>query len=146
MMIAIDTSVLVYAHRRETGQHEAALTTLHEFAEGTKPWAIPWPCCFEFFSIVTKRGIWGARASSQEQAVRQLSAWMESPSCRLINETPGFMVILRRLALRPGVRGAVVNDARIAAICLAHGVEALLTADRDFQLFPELILRPLTTS
>jgi len=36
------------------------------------------------------------------------------------------------------VRGAVVHDARIAAICVAHGVEALLSRDRDFSLFPEL--------
>ena len=39
---------------------------------------------------------------------------------------------------RPRVRGAVVHDARIAAICIAHGVDALLTRDRDFSLFPEL--------
>ena len=39
---------------------------------------------------------------------------------------------------RPRVRGAVVDDARIAAICIANGVETLLTRDRDFTLFPEL--------
>ena len=30
---------------------------------------------------------------------------------------------------------------RIAAICIAHGVEELLTRDRDFSLFPELRTR-----
>lgn len=33
---------------------------------------------------------------------------------------------------------AVVHDARVAAICVAHGVVTLLTRDRDFGLFPEL--------
>jgi predicted nucleic acid-binding protein len=32
----------------------------------------------------------------------------------------------------------VVHDARVAALCVAHGVEKLLTRDRDFSLFPEL--------
>ena len=42
---------------------------------------------------------------------------------------------------RPHVVAGVVRDARIAAICVAHGVEALLTRDRDFSLFPELPTR-----
>ncbi len=36
---------------------------------------------------------------------------------------------------------AVVHDARIAAIRVAHGVEILLTKDRDFSLFPEMPVR-----
>jgi uncharacterized protein len=40
---------------------------------------------------------------------------------------------------RPRVRGPIIHDARVAAICLAHGVEKLLTRDRDFSLFPELV-------
>jgi predicted nucleic acid-binding protein len=35
----------------------------------------------------------------------------------------------------------MIHDARIAAICLAHGVEALLSRDRDFSLFPALTVR-----
>ena len=42
------------------------------------------------------------------------------------------------LVKRPGVQGAIVHDARVAAICLAHGAEVLLTRDRDFDLLPEL--------
>jgi predicted nucleic acid-binding protein len=30
------------------------------------------------------------------------------------------------------------HDGRVAAICVAHGVEKLLTRDREFALFPEL--------
>ncbi len=42
---------------------------------------------------------------------------------------------------RPHVVGGVVHDARIAAVCIAHGVDALLTRDRNFSLFPELVIR-----
>ncbi len=140
-MIAVDTNLLVYAHRRESRHHAAAAALLRRLAEGDAPWAIPWPCCYEFLSVVTNRRIWGDNPTSQEQAWRQLAAWTASPSVRLIGETEGFAEILRGFVVRPRVLGGVVHDARIAAICMAHGAEALLTRDRDFSLFPELRTR-----
>ncbi|MDE2875709.1 MAG: PIN domain-containing protein [Gemmatimonadota bacterium] len=140
-MIAVDTNVLVYAHRRESRVHEPARATLRELAEGTRPWAIPWPCCYEFFSVVTNRQIWRGAQSTPDQAWSQLRVWIDSPSNRLLAETSDFMGILEGLLLRPRVRGPVVHDARVAAICLAHGIEELLTRDRDFGLFPELKTR-----
>jgi uncharacterized protein len=35
----------------------------------------------------------------------------------------------------------MVHDARIAALCLTHGVREFLTADRDFSRFPALRAR-----
>ena len=137
-MIAVDTNVLVYAHRRESRHHQAAASIMRGLAEGNDVWAIPWPCCYEFLSVVTNPRIWKENATSPEQSWRQLSAWISSPSMRLIGETEGFSAILERFVRRPRVRGGVVHDARIAAICVAHGVEVLLTRDRDFSLFPEL--------
>ena len=140
-MIALDTSLLVYAHRREARAHAAAARLLRELAEGTRPWAIPWPCCYEFLSLVTNRRIWRGAESSPGEAWRQLRAWTGSPSNRLIGETGDFSEILERFVRRPRVRGPLVHDARVAAICVAHGIEALLTRDRDFTLFPELKTR-----
>ena len=146
-MIAIDTNLLVYAHRRECAEHAGARRVLDGCVRGGLRWAIPWPCCYEFLSVMTNRRIWKDRAAAPEVAWRQLAALVGSPSNVLIGETEGFVEILGGLASRPRVRGAVVHDARIAAICLAHGVEALLTRDRDFSLFPELRIRdPLASS
>ena len=39
----------------------------------------------------------------------------------------------------------MVHDARIAAICRAHGVTTLLSADRDFSRFGIEIINPLTS-
>ena len=140
-MIAVDTNILVYAHRREARPGEEAHRLLAALAEGGLPWAIPWPCCFEFLSVVTNRRIWKERASTPEQAWRQFCAWEASPSNRMIAETDGFSDLLSRFVDRPNITGGLVHDARIAAICVAHGVEALLTRDRDFSLFPQLTTR-----
>ena len=91
--------------------------------------------------MVTNRRIWKDAASTPEQAWRQFQAWAASPSNYLIGETDRFTDILRLFVQRPHVVGGIVHDARIAAICVAHGIEYLLTRDRDFSLFPELPTR-----
>ena len=137
-MIAVDTNLLVYAHRPETSAHGAAAGLVRTLAEGSDVWAIPWPCCYEFLSVVTNPRIWGGNATPQQRAWSQLNAWTASPSNRLIGETDDFLAILSGFVQRPRVHGAVVHDARVAAICVAHGIEALFTRDREFALFPEL--------
>ena len=145
-MIAVDTNVLVYAHRRESRIGDEAYATLAGLAEGAGTWAIPWPCCYEFLSVVTNRRIWKHTATAPARAWEQFQAWIRSPSNRVIGETDGFEGILGTFVQRPRVVGGVVHDARIAAICVAHGVETLLTRDRDFSLFPELRTRdPFST-
>lgn len=139
-MVAVDTNILVYAHRREPKEHAAAVKVVSSLAAELDPWAIPWPCVYEFFSVVTNVRIWREAASTPEQAWLQLLAWFEAPALRLLGETAEFADVLSGLVRRPRVRGPVVHDARVAAICVAHGVTKLLTRDRDFALFPEVTL------
>lgn len=139
-MVAVDTNVLVYAHRREASEHAAARAVVVALAEGAEPWAIAWPSVYEFFSVVTNPKIWKQAASTPEQAWAQLSAWMAAPTVRVLSEPEGFASVLAGFARRTRVRGPVIHDARIAAICVAHGVDKLLTRDRDFSLFPELVV------
>ena len=63
-MIAVDTNLLVYAHRRESRAHSPARTIMRRLAEGDDAWAIPWPCCYEFLSVVTNRRIWKDRVTT----------------------------------------------------------------------------------
>lgn len=140
-MIAVDTNLLVYAHRREVTEHPLAFDLLQELAGSTSRWAIPWPCIYEFFSVVTNARIWKDAASSPAQAWQQIEAWMDSPSLELLHETPDFRATLADFAQRARVRGPVIHDARVAAICVAHGVRTILSRDRDFSLFPDLAVR-----
>jgi uncharacterized protein len=139
-VIAVDTNILVYAHRNEVPEHDTAAELLRELAARAEPWAIPWPCVYEFFSVVTNPRIWKAEVSAPEQAWQQLDAWFRAPSVRLIGEDGDFIATLASVARRARVRGPIIHDARVAAICLAHGVSRLVTRDRDFSLFPELAL------
>ena len=139
-MIAVDTNVLVYAHRRDSEWHEPALDFVKELAESRQQWAIPWPCIHEFLAIVTHPKIY-APPSNQAQAIEQVETWLTSPSLVLISESDDHWNLLQELIRNGRVVGPMVHDARIAAICLAHGVNEFCSADRDFSRFPRLAVR-----
>ena len=77
-MIAIDTNVLVYAHREDSEWHSQASASVRTLATGRVLWGLP---------------------------------------------------------------GPMVHDAKVAALCLTHGVTEFWTADRDFSRFPSLPVR-----
>jgi toxin-antitoxin system PIN domain toxin len=139
-LIALDTNILVYAHREDCPFHAAALASVTGLAEGRSAWAIPWPCIHEFLAIATHPRIWRP-PSTATQAVNQVDAWLESPSLHLLGETAEHWPKLRAAVVRGRVAGALVHDARIAALCLQHGVRELWTVDRDFSRFIGLAVR-----
>ena len=139
-MIAVDTNILVYAHREDTEWHPAAFRRLAELAEGRALWAIPWPCIHEFLAIASHPRIYEP-PSTEEAALDQVAAWLESPSLRLLSEGPGYGDHLASLLTLSRAAGAKVHDARIAALCAYHGIRELWSADRDFSRFPSLTVR-----
>ena len=136
-MIAVDTNILVHAHRSDSSWHAPAKHRLSALAIAPAAWAIPWPCVHEFTNIVTHPKIYSP-PSTIEQAVDQLDAWLESPSLVMIGESAKYWTTLRAELLRSCIVGPKVHDARIAAICLDHDIAELWTADRDFSRFPSL--------
>lgn len=143
-MIAVDTNILVYAHRKDSEWNEAAHDRLAALANGRAQWAIPWPCVHEFIAIVTHPRIYDP-PSTLAQAFDQLDAWLESPTLTLLSEIDSYLETLRSTLTTARASGPRVHDARIAALCTLHGVRELWTADRDFSRFPSLATHnPLT--
>jgi toxin-antitoxin system PIN domain toxin len=144
-VIAVDTNILVYAHREDSQWYPAAFRLLKKTAEGRTAWAVPWPCIHEFLSIVTHPRIYDP-PTPIDIALEQVGAWLGSPSLVLMSETAGYWEFLDDLVRRAQVRGPRVHDARVAALRLHHGVDELWSADRDFSRFPSLTVRnPLVT-
>ena len=139
-MIALDTNLLVYAHREDSPWHAEAYQAVAGLAEGTSPWAIPWPCVHEFLAIVTHPRIYPP-TTPLAAALYQIGAWLESPSLVVLAEGPGYWPHLRDLLDVSRVVGPQIHDARVAAICQHHSVRELWTADRDFGRFPGLRIR-----
>jgi toxin-antitoxin system PIN domain toxin len=145
-VIAVDTNILIYAHRRDSEFHEPAAEALGGLANEGRSWAIPWPCIAEFYAVSTHSRIYDP-PSTVSQATNQIDIWMESPTVVTVAETAGSWTLLRNLLLDSKVTGSAAYDARIASLCIAHGIRELWTADRDYGRFPGLRSRnPLVGS
>jgi predicted nucleic acid-binding protein len=84
-VIAVDTNILIYAHREDSPFHDAAFRRVAGLAEGPAVWAIPWPCVHEFLAIVTHPRIY-VPPTPLARALHQVDAWLESPTLALLAE------------------------------------------------------------
>ncbi len=105
------------------------------------PWAIPWPCVYEFLRVVTHPRVF-APPVPLEVALHDLDQILASPTLRLLSETQRHAEIMQTVVKESGVNGNLVHDAHIAVLCLEHGVSELLTADRDFARFRLKVVDP----
>ena len=133
-MIAVDTNILVYAHREDPPFHAAASRQVAGLADGRAPWAIPWPCLHEFLAIVTHPRIYDP-PTPIASALDQVDAWLQAPTLVLLAESEHYWTELRSLVTTGRVTGPRIHDARVAALCRHHGVRELWSADRDFSRY-----------
>lgn len=143
-MIAVDSNILVYAHREDAPFHAVASRRVAELAEGRALWAIPWPCIHEFLSVVTHPRVYNP-PTALSLALDTVDAWLQTPTLLLLAEADEYWPQLRSMITAGKIVGARIHDARIAALCRQHGVRELWSADRDFSRFPDLtVINPLT--
>ena len=136
-MIAVDTNILVYAHRKDCEFHGAAALCMVTLAEGAQPWGIPVSCLHEFLAIVTNPAAF-APASTTDQALAQIDAWLASPQASVLHSGLQHVAVLADISRKAKLKGGQFHDARIAAICIENAVSVLWSADRDFGRFKAL--------
>lgn len=139
-MIAVDTNILVYAHREDSEWHEKAVAAVASLAESPREWAIPWPCLHEFVAVVTHPRIFRT-PTPVPLALGQVDAWLESPSLVVLSENDEYEDAWRQIVLEGKITGPRVHDARVAALCVSHSVGELWSADRDFSMCQRVRVR-----
>lgn len=139
-MIAVDTNILVYAHRPEMPFHDRAREVLDAASNKPEPLAVPWPCVHEFLAIVTHPRIF-RDPTPIGLALDALRGLQQSLDGGFLGEGDGYLETLDSMARPARLQGPVIHDARIAAICCYHGVRELWSADRDFSRFATLKVR-----
>ncbi len=137
---AVDTNVIVRAVVRSGEFHEAARNLIRELAEAPVPWAVPWPCVYEFLRVVTHPRVLHPPMPIAA-ARRDLDRILDSPSLVLLSETSRHREVMAEVVASSGATGNLIHDAHIAALCLEHGVEELITSDRDFARCSDLRIR-----
>lgn len=139
-MIALDTNILVHAHRRGTAHHESALDLLRALSEGHAPYALFWPSLYEFLRVVTHHRVFDP-PSPPAEALEAIRDFLAPPVVRLLSETPRHPALLERVVRETRATGNLVHDAHLVALALEHGVHEILTLDGDFARFPQVASR-----
>ncbi len=140
-MQAVDANVLVYSEIVTSTHHVAARRVLTTLAEGRVPWAIPWPCIYEFLRVVTHPRVFSPPVPL-DLAMEDLGRILSCPTLILLAETERHGEVMSNVVRDAGVTGNLMHDAHIAALCIEHGVSELITGDRDFARFPLRIRDP----
>jgi toxin-antitoxin system PIN domain toxin len=136
-VIALDTNLLIYAHRSSTPEHRAARAAI-ERAAASDGWGFAAPVVAEFLSVVTHPSAAG-RPSSPDEARRFLEALADA-GAHVWSPGAGFGLRLAQLAADLRVRGNRVFDLQIALCAFEGGARQLWSHDAHFVTMPGLRL------
>lgn len=135
-MIAIDTNLLVYAHRAGLAEHRAARQAIEDAANRSAGWGIPLPCIAELWSVVTHPA--AAQRPSRPEEVRDYLAALSEAGAVLLLPGSSFGDRLLRLAQDLEVFGNGIFDLQVGLAALDGGAKEIWTHDRRFKGIPGL--------
>jgi hypothetical protein len=138
-MVAIDTNLLIYAHRAKSEFNRAAQRAVEAASVNRDGWGIPYPCLAEFWNAVTlPKAV--ERPSSPREAAAFLEALLDADA-RIFYPAAGCWDRLLRIAIAKGLRGRRIYDLQIGLIALDAGATEIWTHDRNFLAVDGLTVR-----
>lgn len=141
-MIAIDTNLLVYAHRASTAEHRQAQRAIEAASQADEGWGFAQPSVTEFWSIVTHSAAAG-RPSRPAEASAFVDALVDA-GAEVWTAGPDFATRLLQTAADLNVTGVRIFDLQIALIAFEAGARAIWTHDASFVPIPGLrVVDPL---
>ena len=138
-MIAVDTNVLVYAHRAGVPEHRRARRAIERAVEDPRGWGIAAASIGEFWSVVTHPSAAG-RPSTSKEAASFLRALSEDADMQIWSPGKGFGDRLVQLALDLEIVGVRVFDLQIGLTALENGAQEIWTHDAGFTRIPGIRL------
>ena len=135
----VDANILLYAVDEESSLHPPAKSWIEEALNGPRRVGIPWTSSIAFVRIATNpRALRTALTPTEAWSI--VGQWLDAPSTWIPHPGPGHREILGDLLTRHDLRGNLVSDAVLAALCIEHGLD-MISNDSDFARFPEISWR-----
>jgi toxin-antitoxin system PIN domain toxin len=139
-VIAIDTNLLVYAHRSGVPEHVPAQHAIERASEDPRGWGVALATIAEFWMNVTHPAAAGG-PSTTEQALDFIAALFSNGPGTVWMPREPFWNRFLQLASDLDVRGVRVFDLQIALTAFDNGATEIWTHDQDFVAFPGLRVR-----
>jgi toxin-antitoxin system PIN domain toxin len=139
-MIAVDTNLLVYAHRTSTPHHAGAKRSVSAAAADSRGWGFTLTNLLEFWSVVTHPAAAG-RPSTPVEASSFVRVLVRDGNARIWSPAEGLAQRLTTLATEMKVSGPRIFDLAIALTAVEAGATELWTHDVGFVALPRLRLR-----
>ena len=136
-MIAIDTNLLIYAHRSAVPEHAASREAIERAASSSRGWGFAAATIAEFWSVVTHPAGLG-RPSQPDEARDFVLSLVEDGGARLWQPGPGFGARLLQAAADQALEGTRIFDLQIALTVFDNGATEIWTHDRAFSSIPGL--------
>jgi len=134
--VLVDANILLYATDELSPFHVRAKTWLEAAVNGPRRVAIPWQSFGGFLRISTNpRAL--ADPLQPVEAWALVERWIDAPAVWIPAPSSGYRQILGRLISALDLRGGLVSDAMLAAMCIEHGL-TIVSADSDFARFTEI--------
>jgi len=141
----VDANILLYAVDEESRFHQLAREWLNTALNGARRVGVPWASLTAFVRISTHPRALTSPLQPAE-AWELVEDWLDAPAAWVPAPGIGHRAILGRLIADLDLRGGLVSDAVLAALCIEHGLQ-IVSADTDFARFPELTwLNPVAPS
>lgn len=132
----VDANILLYAVDSRSRFHDRARLWMELALNGTRRVGIPWASYLGFMRISTN-----PRASvnplAPAEAWELVDSWRAAPAAWIPEPGRGYADILGGLIHDLDLRGPLIADAALAALCIEHGL-AIVSADSDFARFPDV--------
>ena len=132
----VDANILLYAVDETSPFHQAARVWLEEALNADRRVGIPWSSATAFVRIATHpRALRSPLSPAAAWAF--VEDWLDAPTTWIPAPGPSHRSIFGRLVRQLDLRGNLVSDAALAALCIEHGL-TIVSADSDFARFSEI--------
>lgn len=132
----VDANLLLYAVDEQSIYHDRARAWLEGALNGSRRVGIPWQSYWAFLRIATN-----PRALDNPlppgAAWHLVEGWLDAPAAWVPQPSSGHREILGRLVAELDLRGNLVTDAVLAALCIEYGL-TMVSNDSDFARFPDI--------
>lgn len=132
----VDANILLYSIDEDSPFHVRAKDWMEDALNGARRVGLPWVSLTAFLRIATHpRAL--REPLSPSEAWQFVVEWLDAPASWVPEAGRAHGEILGRLIKDLDLRGPLVTDAVLAALCIEHGVE-VISADSDFARFSEV--------